>query len=112
MRRREVIALITGAAAARPLVARAEASRRLGFLSTISAQVAKALGSLEALIQGLKERGWLEGQNLIFESRFADGKVDALPMLAMELVRLRVDAIVTDTTPAIQALTNATRTVP
>jgi ABC transporter substrate binding protein len=77
-----------------------------------SAQTAKALGSLEALIQGLKEHGWIEGQNFTFEYRFADGKQDALPKLAAELVRLGVDAIVTDSSPATQALKNATQTVP
>jgi putative ABC transport system substrate-binding protein len=110
--RRAFITLIAGGTAVWPLIARAGTSRRLGLLLTISAQAAKALGVLEALIQGLKERGWIEGQNLTLESRFADGKMDALPKLAAELVRLRVDAIVTDTTPAIQALKNATQTVP
>jgi putative tryptophan/tyrosine transport system substrate-binding protein len=112
MRRRTFITLIAGATAGWPLVARTEAIRRLGVLLTISAQAAKATGSLEAVIQGLKEHRWIEGQNLTLESRFADGKMDALPKLAAELVRLRVDAVVTDTTPAIQALKNATQTMP
>ena len=87
-------------------------SRRLAILLTTSAQAAKALGTLDAIIQGLKEHGWIEGQNFTFEYRFADGKMDALLRLAAELVRLQVDAIVTDSTPAIQALKNATQTVP
>jgi putative ABC transport system substrate-binding protein len=113
MRRRDFIALLGSAAiAAWPLAARTEASRRLGLLFTIKAQSAKALGALEAIVQGLKEHGWIEGQNITFEYRFADGKEDDLPKLAAELVRLRVDAILTDGSPAIQALKNATRTVP
>src|SRR5215470_14929018 len=105
MRRREFITLIAGATAAWPLVARTETSRRVGLLFTTSAQVAK-LGALEAVIQGFKEHGWIEGQNITFEYRFVDGIMDALPKLAAELVRLRVDAIVTDSTPAIRALKN------
>ena len=112
MRRREVIALIAGATAAWPLVARTETSRRVGLLFTPSAQAAKALGSREAIVQGLKEHGWVEGQNITFEYRYADGKQDALPKLAAELVRLRVDAIVAEGTPAMQAAKDATQTVP
>jgi putative ABC transport system substrate-binding protein len=111
MRRREFITLAGGAVAAWPLAARAEASRRVGLLFTRSEQGAKAIGSL-ALVQGLKEHGWIEGQNITFDYRFADGKQDALPKLAAELVRLRVDAIVADGTPAIQAAKDATQTVP
>src|SRR6476661_6009181 len=103
MRRREVIALIAGPTAAWPLVARTETSRCVGFLFTPSAQAAKAIGSLEAIVQGLKEHGWIEGQNITFEYRYADGKQDALPKLAAELVRLRVVAIVAEGTPAMQA---------
>jgi putative ABC transport system substrate-binding protein len=112
MMRREVIALIAGATAAWPLVARTETSRRVGLLFTPSAQAAKAIGSLEAIVQGLKEHGWIEGQNITFEYRYADGKQDALPKLAAELVRLRVDAIVAEGTPAMQAAKDATQTVP
>ena len=112
MRRRAFITLIAGATAVWPLVARAATSRRLAILLTTSAQTAKALGTLDAIIQGLKEHGWIEGQNFTFEYRFADGKMDALPKLAAELVRLRVDAIVAEGTPAMQAAKDATQTVP
>ena len=77
MRRRTFVTLMAGATALWPLIARAGTSRRLGFLSTVSAQTAKALGALDAIIQGLKEHGWIEGQNFTFEYRFADGKMDA-----------------------------------
>jgi putative tryptophan/tyrosine transport system substrate-binding protein len=112
MRRREVIALIAGATVAWPLVGRTETSRRVGLLFTPSAQAAKAIGSLDAIVQGLKEHGWIEGQNITFEYRYADGKQDALPKLAAELVRLRVDAIVAEGTPAMQAAKDASQTVP
>ena len=94
MRKRAFITLIAGATAIWPFIARTEVSRRVGFLCTTSAQAAATIGSLEATIQGLKEHGWIEGQNITFEYRFADGRQDALPKLAADLVRLRVDAIV------------------
>jgi putative ABC transport system substrate-binding protein len=116
MRRREFITLLGGAAAVWPLTANAQqptaTTHRLGLLFATSEQAAKARGLLEAVTQGLKEYGWVEGQNLTIEYRFADGKTDALPKLAGEVVQLRVDAIVTDSTPATQAAKNATRTVP
>src|SRR6516162_5674338 len=73
MRRREFISVIAGAAAW-PLGARAQTSRRLGILMVAGAQSARASGFLEAFVQGLKGHGWIEGQNVSFEYRFADGK--------------------------------------
>jgi len=62
--------------------------------------------------QGLRELGYVEGQNIVIEHRFAEGKVDRLPDLAAELVRLKVDIIVARTTPVVQAAKNATSTIP
>jgi putative tryptophan/tyrosine transport system substrate-binding protein len=112
MRRREFITLIGVATAAWPLTVRAEPSRRVGLLFLVSQQAAATLELVKAIIQGLKEHGWIEGQNITLEYRFANGKQDALPKLAAELVQLRVDAIVTDSTPAMQAAKNATQTLP
>jgi len=64
------------------------------------------------LRQRLRELGYLEGQNIAFESRFAEGKTDRLPGLAAELVALKVDVIVTSGTPASLAAKQATRTIP
>jgi hypothetical protein len=69
-------------------------------------------GQLEAFRQGLKEYGWVEGQNIIVEYRFAEGKEDALPAIAAELARLRLDVIVAEGTAAIQAAKTVTQTVP
>src|SRR6266516_800477 len=68
--------------------------------------------NLDAFIQGLRELGNIEGKNILIEYRFAEGKADRLPELAMELVRLKVDAIFTAGTPAIFALKQATKTIP
>src|SRR2546425_5277991 len=66
----------------------------------------------EALLDGLRERGYSEGRNLVFERRFSEGKAERFPELAAELVRLRVDCIIVPTTPAAIAAKNATQTIP
>jgi putative ABC transport system substrate-binding protein len=83
---------------------------QVGILMPVSSTVAAP--NIEAFRQGLRERGYVEGQNIALESRFADGKVEPLPTLAAELVRLNVDVIVTWGTPAIQAAKKATSTIP
>jgi len=67
---------------------------------------------LDGLRQGLRELGWIEGQNITIEPRFAEGKTDRLPALAAELVGLKMDVIVTSTTPAALAAKGATTTIP
>ena len=83
---------------------------RIGFLvvptrSFLSARV-------ETFRQGLRELGYVEGKNVIIEYRYAEGKLDLLPALASELVQLKVDVIVTSSTPAVLAAKNATSTIP
>ena len=84
---------------------------RIGYLSTGSAS-ATYTRPLEALRKGLHELGWVEGQNLRIEYRFAEGSIDRLPALADELVRLKLDVIVASPTPGALAVKNATRTIP
>jgi putative ABC transport system substrate-binding protein len=67
---------------------------------------------VDGLKHGLGDLGWIEGRTIIIESRFAEGKTDQLPRLAAELVRSKVDVIVTSTTPAALAAKHATTTVP
>jgi putative tryptophan/tyrosine transport system substrate-binding protein len=67
---------------------------------------------LEAFRRGLQENGYVEGQNIDIEYRFGDGKSDRYPDLAAELVRRKVDVIVTSSTRAIKAVKNATSTIP
>jgi len=84
---------------------------RIGYLSTGSASTTYT-HPLEAFRQVLRELGWVEGRTLFIEYRFAEGRVDRLPALADELVRLKVDVIVASPTPAALAARNATRTIP
>jgi putative tryptophan/tyrosine transport system substrate-binding protein len=67
---------------------------------------------IDAFRQSLRELGYTEGQNLAIEYRYAEGKFDRLPELAAEMVRLKVDVIVTGDTPAVQAVKKATSTIP
>src|SRR4029077_2705482 len=68
--------------------------------------------NFDVFVQGLRELGYIEGKNIVIESRYAEGKEDRLPELATELVRLKVDAIFTAGTPAIFAVKQATKTIP
>jgi putative tryptophan/tyrosine transport system substrate-binding protein len=112
MRRRAFITLLGGVAVGWPLAAQAQLSHRVGILTLAGAQSARADGLFEPFRQGLKEHGWIEGQDVSFEYRFAEGKVDALPKFASQLVQLPVDVILADGTPSVDAAKNATRTVP
>jgi putative ABC transport system substrate-binding protein len=78
---------------------------RIGYLTAGS-------GVEEVFRQALRQLGYVEGQNIVIEGRFAERKLERLPDLAAELVRLKVDVIVTITTPAAQAAKNATATIP
>jgi putative ABC transport system substrate-binding protein len=68
--------------------------------------------SADAIRQGLRENGYVEGRNLVIEYRAADAKLERLPRLAAELVRLKVDIIVAASTPVARAAQDATRTIP
>jgi len=116
LRRRQFITLLSGAAAAWPLAARAQQTastvRRIGLLLPGNTRTTAVRGQLEAFRKGLKEYGWVEGQNIIVEYSFAEGREDALPAIAAELARLRLDVIVAESTVAIQAAKTVTQTVP
>jgi len=83
---------------------------RVGFLITGSASAYK--GTIEALEGGLRELGYVEGRNVAFEYRYAEGKYDRLPELSADLIRLNVDVIVTHGAPGALAAKRATTTVP
>ena len=113
MKRRVFVTGVAGLLAA-PLAAEAQAGKvpRVGFLSPNSASDPGWLGRLRVFQQGIRELGYVEGRNIVIESRWAEGKWDRLPGLAAELVGLKVDVIVTYGPPAIQAAKQATGTIP
>jgi len=113
MRRIGLAVVVTLILFAAPLAGEAQqaGTRRIGFLETSSPSPAR-IQLWETLRQRLRELGYLEGQNIAFESRFAEGKTDRLPGLAAELVALKVDVIVTSGTPASLAAKQATLTIP
>lgn len=108
MRRREFIMLL-GGAAAWPLGALAQQSGkiwRMGFIAHGHERF------YDALFEGLRKFGYVEGQNLIVERRYAQGRAERFPEFAAEMVRLNVDVIVVVTTPAALAVKKATTTIP
>ena len=83
---------------------------RIGYLAGVSLSAASA--RIGAFRHGLRELGYVEGKNISIEYRFAEGKLDRLPALAAELVRLKVDVIVTTGATATRAAKEATNTIP
>ncbi|MBI2753062.1 MAG: ABC transporter substrate-binding protein [Betaproteobacteria bacterium] len=113
-RRETLISLVALGAAVGPLGARAQQPAkpyRVGFLSLLPRQ--QAASHIKALQEGLRGLGYIEGRNIVLEYRFADGKADRLSDLVAELIRLKVDVIVTGfgTLPALAAK-KATSTIP
>jgi putative ABC transport system substrate-binding protein len=114
MRRREFISLLSAAVASWPLVARAQQPSarvfRIGFLGLPTADSLPERP--EAFRAGLRELGYREGRDFVIEYRWADGKYEQLPALLDDLIRLKVDVIVTHGTPGVLAAKKATTTIP
>jgi len=111
--RRAFISAIALSVLVAPLAAEAQTARkvyRIGALEVVP--VGQNTANLAAFRQGLRELGYVEGQNLVIEYRSADGRAERFPDLAIELVRLKVDVIVTRGTPAALAAKQATGTIP
>ena len=112
MRRREFITVL-GGAAAWPLAARAQQSARvahIGYLGLVSASWHAPRTT--AFRTGLRDLGYVEGKDIVIEYRWAEGQYDRLPALAEELVRRKVDIIVTHAAPGALAARQATTTIP
>lgn len=109
MKRREFIA-IAGGAAVWPLAAHAQRPK-MAVVGVLSPEGPKT-GNVNGLIDGLRELGYAEGQNIRFDYRWAEGKFERLPELAADLVRLRVDVIVAFVTQAAEVAKRQTDTIP
>ena len=111
MKRRQFIALVGGAAVAGPLAARAQQTqmRRVGALILGNAD---AEAFRKEMREGLSKAGYIEGRNILFDIRSAQGKLDLLPELAAELVATKVDVLVALYTPCARAAQRATRDIP
>jgi putative ABC transport system substrate-binding protein len=112
--RREFITLLGGAALAWPLAASAQEPagkvNQIGFLGVTS--LAESSRQVDALRTGLRRLGYEEDKNIVIHYRWAEGRFDHLPELAAELVKLKVDVILTISTPSALAAKQATSTIP
>src|SRR5437763_12837532 len=113
MKRRELITLVGGAAAAWPLAARAQQVGRLPTIGFLGATTPAGGGQLlAAFVQRLRELGWVDGRNIAIEVRWAEGRSERFAEIAAELVRLKVDVILTHNTSPILAAKQATSVIP
>src|SRR5689334_5175108 len=115
MRRRDFIAALGGAAAAWPVVSKAqqgERVRRIGMLVSGTERDAEMLARTAAFKEGLERLGWVDGRNLRMDYRYVAARSDVHERLAKELVALRPDVILAYSTPAALALLRETRSIP
>jgi putative ABC transport system substrate-binding protein len=116
MRRREFISLLAGAAAAWPLATTgpgvAQQPTKIARVGILTPAATDATPAFQAFRKGIRDFGYVEGQTIVLDFRFARGNHDALPGLAAELVRIPVDVIVTDSTSGAMAAFGATHAIP
>ena len=109
--RREFIGTLAGGLLAAPLAAEAQQAAKVARIGILGGSAAPT-PLREAFLQGLRDLGYVEGRTVVIEYRFDEEKLERLPALAAELVALKVDVIVTGSTPAALAAKQATRTLP
>src|SRR5215510_2079118 len=114
MRRREFVAGLVGAAALRPLAARAQSERvrRVGVLMTFPADDAEGQARVGALLQGLQQLDWVNGRNIRIDVRWTGGQTEDIRRHAAELAASAPDVIVANGSAGVAPLLQATRTVP
>ena len=113
--RLELIVTLALALVTAPLTADAQPAAkvyRIGLLGSLPPTAPGASSIWEGFFQGLRELGYVEGQNILIEGRYYGDRTEGLPALAAELVRLKVDVIVAGATPAPEAAQRATSTIP
>ena len=109
MRRRQFVAIAAGGLVAWPFHSYAQQSAKVWHIGFIAHRYETFY---DPLFSGLKELGYVEGQNLVVERRYAEGEAERFKAFAQEMVRLGVDAIIVVTTPAAMAARNETKTIP
>jgi putative ABC transport system substrate-binding protein len=116
LRRREFVTLLGSAAAVWPLATTgpgvAQQPTKIAQVGILTPSATEATPAFQAFRKGIRDLGYVEGQTIMLDFRFARGNFDALPSLAAELVRAPVDLIVTDSTSGTVAAFGATRTIP
>jgi len=110
MRRREFITLIGGAVALWPLAARAQQAGKLPIIGFLGANEASS-PQTDAFVQRLRELGWIDGSTVTIEYRWAEGRFERAPALAAELIQLKVNVLVTHSSPNVVAAKQATSVI-
>ena len=113
--RRKLVLALGAAALTSPLTAHAQPAAkvwRIGYLDLSSRKSQADMGQLAALIEGLRDRGYIEGKNFVLEARYAEGNADSLNGLAAELVRQKMDLILSTGNPPTRAARRATAAIP
>ena len=110
--RRTFINTVVGGLVVAPFGAQAQQAQRVPRIGILTLSVAPSMAAFEGFRQGLREHGYVEGQNIVLELRFAQGKPEMLRAMAVELVQMKVDIIVTESNLAAQAAKDASETIP
>jgi putative ABC transport system substrate-binding protein len=111
VKRREFIAAV-GGAAAWPVLARAQQAGKIWRIGSLSPGSSGQSDNIKTFMRGLNDLGYVDGKNIQFERRVADGNLDRLPALAADLVRANVDVILAESSFAVEAARAATKTIP